>query len=198
MRWLAHATRVPTMLAIGLLAGAIAGLARGATAPMPSLTLGTLAPVPVVAVMALVPAIGVLWGGSGMRWEAMASSARPIAIVVGPILATCLASFILAAWVLGDLGSLLENTRNAVGLLGLTLLGARFRGERGAVLLPIAFLFAAFLFGRRAGSPEPSWWAWILFDGGSAPAGACACVLALAGALVLPGIPAATLRQGQD
>lgn len=166
MRWLLSATRaVPVLVATGS-AGAVAGLVRGQTAPMPSLSLGALAPVPVVAVLALVPAIAVVWGWFNLGLHAMAAAARPTAAHAAPVVAGGLVSFMLGAWVLGGVGSLLENGRNALGLLGLALLGVRLLGERGAVLLPIGFLFSAFLFGHRPGNPAPSWWAWILSDGG--------------------------------
>ena len=90
----------------------------------------------------------------------------------------------------------MENGRNAVGLVGLSLLGARWLGERGAVLLPISYLFGAFLLGRTGGSPVPSWWAWVLFDGGSSVALGCAAILGLLGLSALPRLGVGNLRQG--
>lgn len=195
--WLVGATRLMAVLIAAAPAGLVAGLMRGRTAPMPSLSLGTLAPVPVVAVVALIPAIAVVWGWSNLGWDTIAAASRPTAAHVVPVLAIGLASFGAGAWLVGGAGSMVENGRNALGLLGLSLLGTRLLGERGAVLAPIAFLFSAFFFGRAAGNPVPHWWAWILADGGSAPALVCALTLTALGAAVLPGIAMGNLRRGQ-
>lgn len=197
MTWLLQATRVPSVALAAGLAGLVAGLARGETAPMPSLSLGMLAPVPVVAVLGLVPAIAVVWGWSNLGWAATSATARPVGVLVGPVIATVLVLFVAGAWVLGGMGSAIENGRNAVGLLGLSLLGARLYGERGAAMLPITYLFVAFLFGRTPGNPAPSWWAWILSEGGSGIALGFALALAIVGTASIPSTAAASMRRGQ-
>ena len=194
--WLLNGTKLPNVILAAGLAGLVAGLVRGQTAPMPSLSLGTLAPIPVVAVVALVPAIAVVWGWSNLGWLAAAATSRSVVVLVGPVVTGALVPFICAAWVSGGVGSALENGRNAVGLLGLSLVGVRLLGERGAAMFPISYLFLSFLFGRTPGDPAPRWWAWILSEGGSGMALIFATALVVAGAMAVPGIPIAAVRRG--
>lgn len=196
MTWYLRALRfVPLMtgvVALGVLAGAL----RGAQAPVPSLTHGSLVPVPVVAVMAVLPPLLVLSAWLAVPPAALAVSVRsptwgPLAMV-----GVCL-SYALASGVLGHAGAVLENGRNALGILGLALLGTRAWGGRGGVLLPVAYLLASFLVGRAAGSSQPHAWAWVLRDGGDAVAFGLGLASTLLGLAAAWSIPRATVLKGE-
>ncbi len=180
------------------LAGLLAGAMRGESAAMPSLSLGTLAPVPVVSVIAMVPVIGAFGGWSNIGWHAIANATRAPRLLAAPVLVGSLGAYSLGSAVFGGVASTMENGRNSLGLLGLVLIGARVLGERGAVLLPVSFLFASFLFGRVPGHPSPSWWAWVLADGASAWALGMATLLGALGLLVAPQIAVSNLRRGAE
>ncbi len=186
------------VLVAAMLGGVVAGLLRGATAPVPSLTQGALAPVPVVAVIALVPTVGVIWGWSGLPWQGLASAARPALLLMCPLLLASPLAFIAGAAVTGGMGSVLENGRNAIGLLGLSVIGARLLGERGAVLAPVGYLLAAFMVGRPTGIASAHRWAWILSDGGNALSLGIALALLTFGMTAVPTLARSLLRRGQE
>lgn len=196
MRWLLRATYVVAGAALSSVAGLVAGAARGESAAMPSLSLGGLAPVPVVSVLALVPVFCIMGGWSNVGWHALAQATRAPLLLATPVLVAGPATYTLTSAVLGGTGALLENGRDCLGLLGLALIGARLLGDRGAVLAPTAFLLAAFLFGRVPGASTPSWWAWVLADGASVWALAVAALLVVLGLVLLPRIPVSDLRRG--
>lgn len=176
--------------------GLVAGLLRGATAAMPSLTQGQLAPVPVVAVIALIPSVVLAWGWSLLPLKALAGAVRAVwALLLASVLVSC-AVFSVAALLTGGPGSMLESGRNAVGLMGLGLLGQRLWGERGAVMLPVGYLIAAFAVGRPTGGPTASWWAWVLVDGSGGPALGMALVCFATGVAVTPSLPRVAVVAG--
>lgn len=193
MTWLMRAAQLlrvaPAMIALGL----VAGLLRGDRASVPSLSQGALVPVPVVAVIALVPATVAVWSWSQVPRAALLTSSRG---TVWSRLVLCVAPtlFGAASGVTGGGAALLENARNGFGLLAIGLVGARLLGERAALFAPVVFLLACLLAGRGPGS-GPYAWAWIIQDGGSVVAGLQAGALTLAGWVVAGGLPRVLLNR---
>lgn len=186
----------PAALAL-LVAGGVAGALRGEQAPVPSLTHGVAAPVPVVAVLAVLPVAAAMWSWSQIPRPALAMAVRSRGWHVACLLVAP-SVFALASGVGGGLGAVAENSRNAFGLLGLGLVGLRLGGERGGVLAPAGFLLVAFLGGRTAGGSGPAWWAWVLRDGGDASALVLAGALAVVGLLGAVDLPEALVRRGRS
>lgn len=188
--------RLPIVAIAVLLGGVVAGALRGSTAPVPSLAQGALAPVPVAAVIALLPMVALRWSWEGIPLPMLATGgSRSVVILMGTYVALP-SLYAAAALPGGELGGLLESLRNANGLLGLALIGSVAAGEAGFLLAPIAFLLAAFLAGRPAGSATPSRWAWPLADGGDALALGCGVGLGIIGLLLTTAFPRTQLRHG--
>lgn len=194
MPWFITATRWWVVLAVCILTGLVAGLWQGATASMPNLSRGALTPVPVVAVVGLAPSVMLTWSWSRLPLESLAGVVRPMQVVLVAMVVVSCATYTLSAWSTGGTGAALEALRNACGLMGLALLGRFTWGERGAVLLPVGYLLAAFAVGRPGGGLTPSWWAWILTEGAYAPGLVLAAALLAAGLAVTPALPGATAR----
>lgn len=194
MTWLVTASRWLVVLLVSVLAGLAAGLLHGETAAMPNLSSGSLSPVPVVAAVALAPSMMLIWGWSRVPLARLAVSTRPVAgLLVASVLGT-LTSYAVATWISGSPGAAVESARNAGGLFGIALAGQRLWGERGATLLPIGYLLAAFSLGRPGGSPEPATWAWVLVDGSGGLSLAVAGLLLVAGLALVPALPRAAAR----
>ena len=195
MRWVAGAASLGPSTSVAFVVGLLAGAMRGRRAPVPSLGQGVVVPVPVVAVLALLPVAAALWSWSRIPLPALAVSVRHPAGHVVCLLAAPVA-FALGAGSTGGAGGLAENSRNALGLLGLGIVGMRILGERGGVVAPAAFLMAAFLAGRAAGAPSPAVWAWVLHDGGDAVSMGVASALGVARLALGGGLPRALVRRG--
>jgi hypothetical protein len=188
--WFASATRAPSVLIAMICVGLLAGLMRGQTASVPSLTQGSLAPVPVVAVLSLAASVAMFWGWSGLAWSSMAAAGRSPAGLLLLMYLLAPITLGLASYAFGGQGAVAENLRNAFGLAGLAVLGSStFRGA-GAIAVPIAYLLVAFMAGRPSGGRDPYVWAWILHDGGSVTALALSACLAALGAALVPSLPA--------
>lgn len=196
MNWLLGATKAWAVIGACVFGGGLAGLLSDATAAMPSLTQGQLAPVPVVAVVGLLPAVMLAWGWSLLPLRALAGAVRTVSVILLVMVMTCCAVFSAAALVTGGSGAMLESGRNAVGLMGLALLGQRAWGERGAVTVPVAYLIAAFAVGRPSGGPTPSWWAWVLLDSSSGTAFIVAGACLLFGLMMTPRLPRVAVVRG--
>jgi hypothetical protein len=196
VRWLVRTASLALSTSGALAVGVAAGALRGQRAPVPSLGPGAAAPVPVVAVLALLPVAAAFWSWSRLPTAALAVSVRhPVGHVVCLLAAP--AGFAVGAAVTGGCGGLIENARNALGLLGLGLVGVRLLGGRGAVVVPATFLLAAFVGGRTPGAPSPAAWAWVLHDAGHVPALVMAVALGGVGLALAGGLPPALVRRGE-
>ncbi|GAB3653307.1 hypothetical protein GCM10027591_09940 [Zhihengliuella somnathii] len=191
MNWLFRTTGAPA-LAVLLGSGVLLPLLRGHYAPMPSLVSGSLAPVPVIAVLALLPAEAVMTGIDGLPAAQAASASRSLVPYRLLLVAGALALLGLLGLVISGFSAALESVRNSAGLIGLALLGAWWRTGLTALAVPGAYLLAAFLAGGSAG--HASAWAWILRDSGDPTALFAAGSLLAAGLLVLPRLPQRTLQ----
>lgn len=196
MRWYLGGVRIIPLISVVVIVGLLAGALRGAAAPVPSLTQGVLSPVPVVAVIALIPPLLILSAWLELPLASMAVSVRPAA--VGPcVMAVVCVMFAVASGPTGHVGAVVENARNSLGLLGLALLGTRWLGRRGGVLVPVAYLLASFLLGRSSGSYISRPWAWVLRDGGDMLALVLAAMCAVAGLVAALTIPRAMVLRGE-
>lgn len=193
--WLLRALHAPQLFILAGAVGLLAGVLRGAQAPVPSLTLGGLAAVPVVAVLALISPLLVVNAWLALPQAPLTLSPRATLWGSTFLLVVC-GGFAVASAVFGHIGALIENCRNVFGLLGLVLLGARFGGQRGSIALPIGYLILAFMLGRTSGSTSYPW-AWILRDGGDLTAFLWATVLAVAGGWAFHGLPKAAVVRGE-
>ncbi len=196
MNWLLRTTHTGWAALSILAGGVLAGLVRGATASVPSLTQATLAPVPVVAALALIPVVAMAWVWSGVPWQSVATSTRQTSPVLALAAAAVVIVYGVGAGIFGGVAATWENMRDAAGLLGIAVIGAHVLGERGLVLAPIAYLVAAFMLGRPPGRPGASPWAWILNDGGDLPSAAIATTLAAIALCLLPRLPQRRIREG--
>lgn len=194
MTWLLTASRWLLVLLVSALAGLAAGLLHGETASMPNLSSGSLSPVPVVAAVALTPPMMLIWGWSRLPLSMLATSTRAVGGLLVVSVLGALTSYGLAAWISGSPGAAVESVRNAGGLFGIALLGQWLWGERGAALLPIGYLLAAFSLGRPGGSPDPATWAWVLVDGSGGVSLAVASLLLVVGLVLVPSLPRAAAR----
>lgn len=197
MTWSMKAARFWWAASVSLAAGVLCGIFRGESAPVPSLTQGDLAPVPVVAVLALIPATAVLWGWQGMPVDSLAAAVRWSFPLLAAPLVVAVAAVALGSFLTGGAGSAVEATRNACGITALAILGARAAGQQGATLVPISYLLAAFLLGRPGGSPSPYPWAWVLSDGGNVMAATITACLVVLAAVAIPGMAAAAVARGE-
>jgi hypothetical protein len=198
VRWFVTATLGLWVLVASAVVGLLAGALRGQTASMPSLTHADLAPVPVVAVLALAPALATIWGWSGVPWTSTASAVRRPAplLVRGYVLAP--AAYALASLPLGGTGAVVEDARNALGLGGASVLAAGVAGERGAVAAPVAMVLTCFLLGRPSSGSAPYPWAWVIQDGWSVIGLVCALTLWLGGLLAISALPRRLAMRGED
>lgn len=121
---------------------------------------GLRIPIALVAPLALSTVIGWSLTRGESRLEAVAS--RPLRMLDGFLILGIAVAELAALVIIGTLvsGSLAPAAgRNAVGYLGLLLIGLRTVGPRAAPMVPIAFVMFAALFGSGPGG-LPSWWAW--------------------------------------
>ena len=81
------------------------------------------------------------------------------ALATGAALVACLLALI-AAGVAGS-PSVAASGRNALGYMGLMLVGRQLLGGRAGTLLPVGVAMLAAVFGGDA-SGRPRWWVWVL------------------------------------
>ena len=181
---------VVTVLGLGL------GLLHGRKAAVPSISLGTLTEAPLVAVFALIPAIGIVMGVQRIPAQLLILSVRPIGLAAIVLVVAAFAVVFAGAMVTSSWHGALEITRNVVGLFGMAVLGRAVFAEAGQVLFPVAFLLLCFLFGRSLGELMPNTWAWALHDGTAVPAICQALVWGVLGLALVPRLPGLSLRHG--
>ena len=145
-------------------------LAGERSLPLPNLLGGPPLAVPLTLLMPLavgsVVALGLTSGDP--RVEAVAS--RPLRLLD-------------VAYALSAATLALAAGRNALGYVGLTLIGRCGLGPHAAALLPAGFTVAAALFGSGA-DRQPRWWAWPLVAADDPLSWGSAVVLLLLGAAV--------------
>ena len=161
-------------------------LAGERSLPLPNLLGGPPLAVPLTLLMPLavgsVVALGLTSGDP--RVEAVASRPLRLLDVAYALSAATLALATCAlAQALGGSDLALAAGRNALGYVGLTLIGRCGLGPHAAALLPAGFTVAAALFGSGA-DRQPRWWAWPLVAADDPLSWGSAVVLLLLGAAV--------------
>ncbi len=145
---------------------ALSVLASDVLIPVPGLLSGAGVAVPLPAVAPMAVAIVVALGLSSSDPALERTAVRPVRaldatyaiVVAGLALAACCVCALGTDAALG-----FTTGRNAVGYVGLMLLGGRILGRHAAALVPAALLLFVALFGGDA-SGHPRWWAWPLRD----------------------------------
>lgn len=116
--------------------------------------------------------------------EAVAS--RPVR-VLDAVYAVSVAMFTLAvcavAWQLGSTNFALAAGRNALGYIGLMLIGRRVIGSNAAGVVPSGCALTTALFGMATGG-QPRWWAWPLASADDVLAWGISVALLLVGMIV--------------
>lgn len=143
----------------------VAFLAAGdVSLPMPAIfaSYGLAVPVVLLAPLALTSVVG--WGLMSGDDQLERVSSRLIdgmdaALATGAALVACLLA-IIAAGVTGS-PSVAASGRNALGYMGLMLVGRQLLGGRAGTLLPVGVAMMAAVFGGDA-SGRPRWWVWVL------------------------------------
>lgn len=154
--------------------------------PLPNLLGGPPLAVPLALLLPLAVSIVVAWGlttGDPLL-ESVAS--RPLHLLdAAYALATATLTLLTCtlAWQLVGAELALAAGRNALGYVGLTLLGRRLLGSHAAGVLPAGCAVAVSLFGS-GGDSRPRWWAWPLFPADNPIAWASAVALLVLGATV--------------
>ena len=151
------------MVGMALLVALLGLAAIGNTSvPLPNLSGGVLLRFPSAIFLPLIIAIAMARSLSYSNLPIEQVATRPVVLldkgfvlIIGGLYAGC--SAIL--WVLGFPSTLLIGGRNALGYLGLTLLGRRLIGSHGGAVLPAAFAILASLLGSGV-DRIPDWWAW--------------------------------------
>jgi hypothetical protein len=182
--WLKARRARASALSVAAVAAAVI-LAGDLLIPVPGLLSGTglEIPLPGVAPMAVAIVVALALSSSDPALERTA--VRPLraldaayaAAVAGLALAACLACALLVDATLGAAAG-----RNAIGYVGLMLLGGRMFGSHAAALVPASLILFMALFGGDA-SGRPRWWAWPLRDAGEPMTWAVAAALLAAGLL---------------
>jgi hypothetical protein len=157
--------------------------------PLPNLLGGPQLAIPLAFLMPVAVGIVMAWGldAGDPLIESVAS--RPLLLfdVVYALSAATLALAVcILARIFGGTDLALAAGRNALGYIGLTLLGRRILGGHAAAVLPASFAIAASLFGMGAGW-QPRWWAWPIATADAPLAWGSAVVLLLLGAAVAVG-----------
>jgi hypothetical protein len=191
--WWLKASRGREVLPVAVLTGLVGAVLSGRQAPVPSLTLGGMSSAPAIAVLALLPMIAFFRGFTGLPAVSLATAVRGTATHSRILALALLALTAVPAYTLAGGSATLELVRDCAGLLGLSLIGAWLWADRGALGLPVGYLFAAFLVGRpRHG--DPSAWAWILSSPGTVPALVASTALLTAGLVLLGTLPLRLMR----
>lgn len=132
--------------------------------PMPAIlsSYGLAVPVVLLAPLALTSVVG--WGLVSGDDQLERVSSRLIdgmdaALATGAALVACLLA-IIAAGATGS-PSVAASGRNALGYMGLMLVGRQLLGGRAGTLLPVGVTMIAAVFGGDA-SGRPRWWVWVL------------------------------------
>lgn len=153
--------------------------------PLPGLLSGTGLAVPLLALAPMAVAVVIALGLSSTDAALERTAVRRMrvldaayaAAVAGLTLIACLTSAIWADVPLGIVAG-----RNAVGYIGLMLLGGRILGRHAAALVPAGLILFMALFGGDA-SGHPRWWAWPMRDTSESFTWAAAGALLVAGLL---------------
>jgi len=153
--------------------------------PLPALLTGFGLNVPFSLLLPIAVAIVVAWGLTTGDPLAEAVSSRPLRLwdtAYAVTAATLALGACAVAWALSETNLALGAGRNAVGYVGLALIGRRLLGSQAAAMLPAAFVVGSALFGGGAGGPD--WWAWPLVDADQLPSWVVAVALLALGAVV--------------
>lgn len=191
MTWLLQALRAREVILVSLVAGALAALLRGQHAPVPSITGGGLAPVPLVAVLALLPVVASLRLLEGLPAHQAATAVRSVRSfwTLGVVLVVTVTA--AAAGALAGREAAYEVARNAAGLSGIAILAWRLVGRGSAVGAALAYLVLAFLFGATGSVAEAQVWAWVLRSSDDLASWLCATLLLASGLAALRTAPQA-------
>lgn len=132
--------------------------------PLPNLLGGPPLAVPLALLIPLAVGIVVAFGltmGDPLI-EAVASRPIPLFDAIHALSAALLALAACAlARTVSGMDVALAAGRNAVGYVGLTLIGRRLLGPHAAPVLPAGFAVMTSLFGSSF-DRQPHWWAWLL------------------------------------
>lgn len=155
--------------------------------PIPRFFGGPTFAIPLAFLVPLAVAIVVAWGlTTGDPFLEMVAS-RPLPLLDAAY-ALCAAILTLAIcallWLIGDNELMLAAGRNAVGYVGMALVGRRIVGSDAAAILPVGFAFFVSLFGTGA-DRQPYWWAWPLYLPGDLLAWAIVAMLLSFGVAVV-------------
>lgn len=93
-------------------------------------------------------------------------SVRPVGVFDTALLAVTATGFLVAAAcadLSGHAAYGLEAGRNAIGFVGLLLIGRSFFGQNAATAAPVLAVVLLAFFGADAAG-EPRWWAWAMVD----------------------------------
>lgn len=137
---------------------------RDLSLPLPDLLTGLGLSVPFSLLLPLAVVIVVAWGltSGDPLLEVVASRPRPMLDTAFAVAISVIAlSAGVAAWAVGGTHLAIASGRNALGYVGLMLIGRRLIGPLAAPLLPIGFTMLAALFGMHP-YRQPRWWAWPL------------------------------------
>lgn len=191
-------TRRATAIAAALMFLAAAFLAAGdLSLPMPAIlaSYGLAVPVVLLAPLALSSVLG--WGLMSGDEQLERVSSRPIpgmdaALASGAALLACLLALVSGA----ATGSpdVAGAGRNALGYVGLMLVGRRLLGGRAGTLVPAVVAVTAAVVGGDA-SGQPRWWVWVLAPSGDPFAWAVAATCLALGILVSGMAPRISIRR---
>lgn len=154
--------------------------------PIPSLRVGSTLALPFAFLLPLAVATVVAYAlGAGDPW-AEAVACRPMRLL-DTAYALAVTALALGAcgllWAADVSDTAPAAGRNALGYVGLTLLGRRLVGPHAAPILPVGFVLFTALFGVRP-DVERDWWAWPLADASDSLSWLFAGALLLLGAAV--------------
>lgn len=169
MRYFLRVRQMLTIAASILLAAALLIPAGTRHMPLPSLGSTNSLGMPLALFVPVVIALALVYGLSASDPWLETTAARPLP-AIDALYATVVALLALAVYAavwlaFGNAWSLypLEAGRNAVGYIGLALLGRALLGPRLAGLLPVAVVIGVALIGFHADG-SPRWWAWPVAD----------------------------------
>lgn len=160
--WL-RVRRVPHCIAILLVTLAIYIPTRDLMVPLPEI-LGYGVVVPFVSLLPLTIAIAAAWGLTTGDPVLEAVAARPLRVLdTAFIIGNAGAALVLfgIVYLLGGGPQAVAAGRNAVGYVGLTLLGRWVAGPQAAALLPVGVAIGTGLVGMGP-QRQPRFWAWPL------------------------------------
>lgn len=183
--WL-RVRRARTCVAVALALAASLLLTGDLALPIPSLRVGSTLALPFAFLLPLAVATVVAYalGAGDPRAEAVAC--RPMRLL-DTAYALAVAALALGAcgllWAADVSDTAPAAGRNALGYVGLTLLGRRLVGPHAAPILPVGFVLLTAMFGVRP-DVERDWWAWPLADASDSLSWLFAGALLLLGAAV--------------